>query len=84
VCTDEVIRAYRAVGIDLQKEVHIDMLSDLSAYPRRWPSASHASGPASTDTNIDHPRVPNLMAFFRRPRKALPLSTDTNAVVFGT
>src|ERR1700681_3885988 len=25
VCTDEVIRAYRAVGIDLQKEVHEDM-----------------------------------------------------------
>jgi uncharacterized protein YijF (DUF1287 family) len=24
VCTDEVIRAYRAVGIDLQKEVHRD------------------------------------------------------------
>jgi uncharacterized protein YijF (DUF1287 family) len=29
VCTDEVIRAYRAVGIDLQKEVHIDMLNHL-------------------------------------------------------
>src|SRR6202035_1531645 len=27
VCTDEVIRAYRAVGIDLQKEVHEDMLA---------------------------------------------------------
>lgn len=31
VCTDEVIRAYRAVGIDLQKEVHIDMLNHPSA-----------------------------------------------------
>ena len=33
VCTDEVIRSYRAVGIDLQKEVHEDMLAhrDLSA-----------------------------------------------------
>jgi uncharacterized protein YijF (DUF1287 family) len=76
VCTDEVIRAYRAVGIDLQKEVHIDMLNDPSAYPRRWPSASHASGPASTDTNIDHRRVPNLMVFFRRHGDALPLSAD--------
>src|SRR3979411_1056748 len=25
VCTDEIIRAYRAVGVDLQKEVHEDM-----------------------------------------------------------
>src|SRR5262245_37479750 len=25
VCTDEVIRSYRALGIDLQKEVHEDM-----------------------------------------------------------
>ncbi len=29
VCTDEVIRAYRAVGIDLQKEVHEDMAANL-------------------------------------------------------
>lgn len=25
VCSDEVIRPYRAVGVDLQKEVHEDM-----------------------------------------------------------
>src|ERR1700719_1352736 len=30
VCTDEVIRAYRAVGVDLQKEVHLDMLHHRS------------------------------------------------------
>src|SRR5258705_6294323 len=38
VCTDEIIRAYRAVGIDLQKEVHEDMVRNFSAYPnqRRW------------------------------------------------
>src|SRR3954465_2663583 len=26
VCTDEIIRSYRAVGVDLQKEVHEDMV----------------------------------------------------------
>src|SRR3984893_9993724 len=36
VCTDEVIRSYRALGIDLQKEVHEDMAQDFSAYPRKW------------------------------------------------
>jgi uncharacterized protein YijF (DUF1287 family) len=36
VCTDEVIRSYRAIGIDLQKEVHEDMVNNFSAYPRKW------------------------------------------------
>lgn len=69
VCTDEVIRAYRAVGVDLQKEVHEDMLHNFSAYPnqRRW-LLTH------TDTNIDHRRVPNLMAFFTRKGERLPIS----------
>src|SRR6478672_8574311 len=35
VCTDEVVRAYRAVGIDLQKEVHEDMAANFRAYPRK-------------------------------------------------
>lgn len=72
VCTDEVIRAYRAVGVDLQKEVHEDMLANRSAYPRRW-AASRGNGDG-TDTNIDHRRVPNLMAFFSRKGQALPVS----------
>ena len=69
VCTDEIIRAYRAVGIDLQKEVHEDMLHSFSAYPnqRRW----HL---AHTDTNIDHRRVPNLMTFFARKGELLSMS----------
>jgi uncharacterized protein len=48
VCTDEVIRAYRTLGIDLQKEVHEDVLADFAAYPnwQRWLLA-HA------DSNID-------------------------------
>lgn len=70
VCTDEIIRAYRAVGVDLQKEVHEDMLHNFSAYPnqRRW-LLGH------TDTNIDHRRVPNLMTFFSRKGERLSLST---------
>ncbi len=70
VCTDEVIRAYRAVGVDLQKEVHEDMVVNFSAYPsqRRW-------GRTSPDANIDHRRVPNLMVFFSRKGEVLPIST---------
>lgn len=33
VCTDEVIRSYRALGVDLQKEVHEDMVKNFAAYP---------------------------------------------------
>ena len=69
VCTDEVIRSYRALGIDLQKEVHEDMERNFSVYPqqRRW-LLSH------TDTNIDHRRVPNLMVFFRRKGESLAVT----------
>lgn len=69
VCTDEIIRSYRAVGVDLQKEVHEDMLQNLSDCPnqRRWRLAH-------TDPNIDHRRVPNLMIFFQRKGKTLPIT----------
>ncbi len=69
VCTDEVIRAYRAVGIDLQKEVHEDMVQNFSAYP--GPSKWHLAKP---DPNIDHRRVPNLMVFFSRKGESLPVT----------
>lgn len=73
VCSDEIIRIYRAVGVDLQKEVHEDMLRNFSAYPdeRRW-HLTH------TDTNIDHRRVPNLMTFFARKGEVLPVTTQAN------
>jgi uncharacterized protein len=69
VCTDEIIRSYRVVGIDLQKEVHEDMVQNFSAYPnqRRW-RLSHP------DSNIDHRRVPNLMVFFARKGESLPIT----------
>ncbi|MEO7988764.1 MAG: DUF1287 domain-containing protein [Chryseolinea sp.] len=59
VCTDVVIRAYRKLGIDLQKEVHEDMKANFRLYPKKW-------GLTKTDKNIDHRRVPNLMTFFTR------------------
>jgi hypothetical protein len=69
VCTDEVIRSYRAVGIDLQKEVHEDMEQNFSAYPRKWRWLS-----GHPDTNIDHRRVPNLMVFFSRKGETLGIT----------
>ena len=59
VCTDVVIRAYRKLGIDLQKEVHEDMRTNFNKYPKNW-------GLSRPDRNIDHRRVPNLMTFFSR------------------
>ena len=69
VCTDEIIRAYRAVGVDLQREVHEDMKANFSAYPRKW-----RWNLGRTDTNIDHRRVPNLMVFFTRKGETLPIT----------
>ncbi|MGL4229736.1 MAG: DUF1287 domain-containing protein [Casimicrobium sp.] len=59
VCTDVLIRALRAQGIDLQKLVHEDMRANFAKYPRNW-------GLNAPDTNIDHRRVPNLQRFFAR------------------
>jgi uncharacterized protein len=59
VCTDVVIRAYRAAGVDLQQRVHEDMTWSFAAYPRLW-------GLRQPDANIDHRRVPNLQTYFRR------------------
>ncbi|SPE28987.1 conserved exported hypothetical protein [Candidatus Sulfopaludibacter sp. SbA3] len=69
VCSDEVIRAYRSVGVDLQKEVHEDMKRNFSAYPQKWKWLSWR-----TDSNIDHRRVPNLMVFFSRMGKSLAIT----------
>jgi len=76
VCTDVVIRAYRAIGIDLQQRVHEDMRAAFSAYPRVW-------GMAHPDPNIDHRRVPNLQTFFRRRGAALTSSGDPERYVAG-
>jgi uncharacterized protein len=69
VCSDEVIRAYRLVGIDLQKLVHEDMRRAFHAYPRNW-------GLKAPDSNIDHRRVPNLARFFQRFGTSLKPSLD--------
>lgn len=67
VCTDVVIRAYRKLGIDLQKEVHEDMKNNFQLYPKIW-------GLTKPDKNIDHRRVPNLMKFFERHGNILPIT----------
>ena len=69
VCTDVIIRAYRSIGIDLQKLVHEDMAANFSKYPKTW-------GLKSTDTNIDHRRVPNLMVYFSRFGQKLNISDN--------
>jgi len=71
VCTDVVIRSYRQLGIDLQQEVHKDISNDFYAYPNltKW-------GLDKPDPNIDHRRVYNLQAFFRRHKAELPRSRN--------
>ena len=60
VCTDVLVRALRDGGsADLQKLVHEDMRGNFSAYPKQW-------GLSKPDKNIDHRRVPNLRAYFKR------------------
>jgi uncharacterized protein len=67
VCTDVVVRAYRAVGVDLQLLVNQDMRKVFSAYPHAW-------GLSKPDSNIDHRRVLNLGVFFTRHGQSFPVT----------
>jgi hypothetical protein len=72
VCSDVVIRAFRALGIDLQQALHRDMQRHFAAYPKSW-------GLSKPDSNIDHRRVPNLATWFKRQGYALPVSGEAAA-----
>lgn len=69
VCTDVVIRSLRGAGIDLQQQIHEDMQAHFDAYPKTW-------GLPRPDANIDHRRVPNLMTYFVRRGRSLPITLD--------
>ncbi len=70
---DLVVRAFRQVGVDLQQEIHQDLVSNLSIY-----------GALEPDRSIDHRRVRNLMLWFERHANRIADSTDWRAgdVVF--
>jgi uncharacterized protein YijF (DUF1287 family) len=75
VCTDVVVRSYRALGIDLQELVHNDMEENFRIYPQLWSLKG-------TDTNIDHRRVPNLQRFFGRFGQEIELPETSTAQDF--
>ena len=68
VCSDVIIRAYRKMGIDLQQELHEDILKN----PSRYPNISRA------DNNIDHRRVPNLARFFTQYGEVLEVTDNSD------
>jgi uncharacterized protein YijF (DUF1287 family) len=76
VCTDVIIRADRAIGIDLQVLVHQDMRANFALYPRIW-------GLAKPDSNIDHRRVPNLQKFLERAGAAVGVSSTGSNYLAG-
>jgi hypothetical protein len=76
VCTDVIIRAYRKMGMDLQKEVHEDMKANFKLYPKIW-------GLKTPDKNIDHRRVPNLMTYFERQGADKTITNNANDYIPG-
>ncbi len=76
VCSDVIVRAWRAVGVDLQAELHRDMRKHFAAYPRNWRLAQ-------PDPNIDHRRVPNLETWLQRRGSALAVSEDPRDYLAG-
>jgi len=62
VCSDTVIRALRNAGLDLQREVHEDILRAPAAYPMV----------EKVDASINHRRVRTLLPWFVRHWRTLP------------
>jgi len=72
VCTDVIIRTYRAAfSFDFQKAVHEDMRQNFDVYPQSW-------GLSRPDRNIDHRRVPNLETFLKRQGAALKITKKSD------
>lgn len=69
VCTDVVVRALRAAGIDLQSAVHADIMAHPEPYAR---FVTHA------DANIDHRRVGPLMTYLERHATRLSLASEAS------
>jgi uncharacterized protein YijF (DUF1287 family) len=65
VCSDTVIRALRNAGLDLQREVHEDILRAPAAYPMV----------EKVDASINHRRVRTLLPWFVRHWETLPRGT---------
>lgn len=78
VCTDVVIRSYRALNIDLQQRVHEDMSTHFKAYP-----AQRIWAQSRPDSNIDHRRVPNLQTFFSRHGQPLAVTNNPTDYLAG-
>ena len=76
VCTDVLIRSYRKLGVDLQKDIHEDMKENFDKYPKLW-------GLSKPDPNIDHRRVPNLQILFKRKGILLPVTKNPTDYVAG-
>jgi uncharacterized protein YijF (DUF1287 family) len=65
VCSDTVIRALRNAGLDLQREVHEDILRAPAAYPMV----------EKVDASINHRRVRTLLPWVVRHWQTLPRGT---------
>ncbi|HEY2365958.1 MAG TPA: DUF1287 domain-containing protein [Polyangiaceae bacterium] len=70
VCTDVVIRGYRAINVDFQKLVHEDVVRNPAAYE------PYVKTP---DATIDHRRVGPLLTYLRRHAHSLDKNGDYQA-----
>lgn len=69
VCTDVIIRAYRAIDVDLQVLIHEDMLKAHSVYNQRYKTKV-------IDRNIDHRRTQNIETYLTRQGASLSITDD--------
>jgi len=69
VCTDVIIRAYRSIGVDLQKLIHEDMLKAIHIYNKKYITKK-------LDKSIDHRRTQNIQTFLKRKNASIIITKD--------
>jgi len=71
VCTDVIIRAYRAIDVDLQVLIHEDMIKAHAEYNKRYMTKT-------IDRNIDHRRTQNIETFLTRQGASLSITKSAS------
>jgi len=70
VSADIVVRSMRGANIDLQAEIHKDILKHPKRYPlKRWKMSR-------PDTNVDHRRLVNLYIYLQHNAHSLSVQTE--------
>ena len=78
VCTDVVIRSYRILGIDLQKDIHEDMKENFDKYPKLWGLSKPDTTPPGEPCMPPPVRSTPIPSLWKKSKSPQPQPSTTN------